>query len=87
METLGERIKEVRCEKRITQKMLAQKSGISTKMLRNYERGHNEPGAAALGWLAQTLGVSADWLLGLEESPPAGQTPCPPSVRTVSPRR
>ncbi|WP_159459822.1 helix-turn-helix domain-containing protein [Scatolibacter rhodanostii] len=66
MTPLGEKIRSKRMNQNMTQKILSEKSGISLKMLRNYELGRNEPGAAALSWLALTLGVSADWLLGIE---------------------
>ena len=56
----------------MTQKALSEKSVISVKMLRNYEIGKNEPGAAALSWLAVTLNVSSDWLLGIDCSQKKG---------------
>lgn len=65
MNSLGERIREIRIKKNLTQKTLAQRTGISLKMLHNYEIGRNEPGASALSWLAIALNVSSDWLLGI----------------------
>ncbi len=65
IDTLGDKIRATRLKQNLTQKALAEKSGISVKMLRNYETGLNEPGAAALSWLALALGISADWLLGI----------------------
>lgn len=84
MHTLGEKIKEVRIRQNMTQRVLAEKSGISAKMLRNYETGHNEPGAAALSWLALTLGVSSDWLLGIQ--PVQSPSPDFPSVLAAADR-
>jgi transcriptional regulator with XRE-family HTH domain len=52
------RIKEVRENKGMTQGMLAEKAGISQKMISRYERGEQEPTAGKLEDLASALGVT-----------------------------
>lgn len=48
-----------------SQMRLALEAGIEPSAISRYERGVNEPRANTLAKLARTLGVSADWLLGL----------------------
>ena len=46
---------------------LSEMTGISTVTLSKYVRGENEPSADRLRVIAEALGVSADWLLGLTD--------------------
>ena len=47
--------------------MLAIKSGMSDRMIRNYLRGKYKPSADNVKRLAGVLGVSIDWLMGEDE--------------------
>ena len=67
METLGARIKTLRKEKGLTQPQLAEIIGVSKGVISFCENGVNEPKASYVKTLAQILGVSADYLLGLED--------------------
>lgn len=62
------RIKELRQEKGLTLDKLAAKTGINRGSLNNYENEKTEP--KLNGWIkiAEALGVSAVYLMGLEDS-------------------
>ena len=65
--TFGERLKQARLERGISQKDLAEAAGIAINSLRTYEQGRHEPGLFCATCLAIALGVSLDWLAGIEE--------------------
>lgn len=54
--------------KGISTGMLAIKSGMSDRMIRNYLRGKYRPSADSVKYLAGALGVSIDWLMGEDEN-------------------
>lgn len=54
--------------KGISAGMLAIKSGMSDRMIRNYLKGKYRPSADSVKSLAGALGVSIDWLMGEEEN-------------------
>lgn len=54
----------MRCEKKMSQRALAQKIGVSQKAVDYWERGVNEPKASYVVLLCDVLDVSADYLLG-----------------------
>jgi transcriptional regulator with XRE-family HTH domain len=58
------RIKELRTEKKIGQKELADYLGVGVSTLSQYETGKREPNNEALNKLAEFLNVSTDYLLG-----------------------
>lgn len=60
---IGKRIAETRRERGYTQEQLAEMSLLSRVTLARYETGVIEPGALAIGRIADALGVSADELL------------------------
>ena len=66
-ETLGDKLKDLRDGKRITQGEAADLIGISKSALVSYENDKKEPGMNALKSLARFYGVSSDYLLGLED--------------------
>ena len=47
--------------------MLSIKTGLTDKMIRNYQRGKSQPSAYSASQLAIALGVSMDWLIGRGE--------------------
>ena len=76
MDIVGERILLARRRQKIQQKVLAARAQISPKHLSQIETGkvaglHMQ--AALLRRMAQVLGVSADYLLGLDEP---GESTC-----------
>lgn len=60
--SLGTNIKNLRLNKRWTQKELAEKAGITRESIGNYEREDRTPPADILKKLAMTLGVNTDTL-------------------------
>ena len=61
---VGARIKAMRKEIGLTQAEVAQKLGIASQSVTNYERGKTDPSIRNLISLAAVLGVSTDYLLG-----------------------
>lgn len=66
---LGKRIKQQRLVKKLTQSELAEKINSSQKQIWKYETGQNEPSSGVLLNIAMSLNISADYLLGLTDSP------------------
>jgi len=61
--TLGEKIRELRKEKGLSQAVLESRSGVNAKLLSKYETGRVFPTADTLKRIAQGLEISADYLL------------------------
>lgn len=61
--TFGDRLAAARDAAGLTQKELAQRVGIKTSTLRNWEEDLSEPRANRLSILAGIMGVSLSWLL------------------------
>lgn len=68
MNNLGETIKSLRLEKKLTQPQLAKLVGVSSGMVSVWENNINEPKATYIKALAQIFDVSSDYLLGLSDS-------------------
>lgn len=66
---MGNRIKELRTKKNISQAQLASDTGISQQSLSFYEKGSRKPKIEALQKLADYFGVSVGYLQGIEEQP------------------
>ena len=66
-ENLSKRLFQLRKEKNISQQQLAKAVGATQKAVDFWEKGINEPKATYIINLAIFFGVSADYLLGLEE--------------------
>lgn len=64
---IAERIYELRTEMKVSQQKLADEIGVSRRAITFWESGINEPKATYIARLAKFFGVSADYLLGLEE--------------------
>lgn len=62
-----ERLKLLRIDKKLSQPALAQLVGVSKGMISFWENGINEPTITNLIKLTKIFGVSADYLLGLED--------------------
>ena len=61
-----ERIKELRETKGISQMELAKNLNISQSAVAKWEKEKTEPTASAIIFISRYFGVSADYLLGLE---------------------
>lgn len=66
---LGQRIKELRLEKQISQNKLAIAIGVDKRAVIFWEQGVNEPKASYIKKLAEFFDVSADYLLGITDMP------------------
>ncbi|SNS94540.1 Helix-turn-helix [Anaerovirgula multivorans] len=64
MESIGERILNLRKELNLNQKELAEKVGITEASLSRYENNLREPKAEIVTKISQALGCSTDYLLG-----------------------
>ena len=64
---LGKRLKELRTERGLTQKMLASALALNPVTYLHYEKGQREPPLSVLVDMARYFDVSVDFLLGLEE--------------------
>ena len=66
MENLGETIKSLRLEKGWSQPQLAQLVGVSNGIISIWENNINEPKASYIKKFAEAFGVSADYLLNMD---------------------
>lgn len=62
--TLGERIKLIRQQKKLSQQELGEKAGIHQKNISKYEKDDVAPSALTLKAIADILEVTTDYLLG-----------------------
>ncbi len=65
---IGERIKRLREETRVTQKAIAEAVKTSTKTVMSWESGKTEPKASELVLIANRLGVTITELMGQKEN-------------------
>lgn len=63
---IGSIIKDLRIEREYTQQFVSDKTGISRSVISQYENNLVEPTAFVIRKFAEFFGVSADYLLGLE---------------------
>ena len=63
----GDRIKEIRKKKGITQVQLAEASGVAAISIHQYEAGKREPRLSLVEKIADVLEVPASYLMGWEE--------------------
>lgn len=66
MVNFGEKIKSLRTQRNLTQKQLADLSGVAVSAISSYEAGNRYPSYDVLISLARIFHVSIDYLLGLE---------------------
>lgn len=67
-ETIGDRLKYSLKIRKLTQKEFAQRTNITESAMSRYISGERVPRADTLVSICRSLGVSADWLLGMTES-------------------
>ena len=62
----SENLRRLRIERELTQEDLAKKSGVSARMIQNYELGTSQPRMGTAEKLATALEISVNDLLGVE---------------------
>lgn len=78
------RLKQIMEEKNITQSELASKSGVDQSHISRYLSGKYEPKSVQAQKLANVLGVSPVWLMGIE-GVDRNNNPDPPTYENASP--
>ncbi len=69
MSTLSERLQQLKNEKNLLQKQIAEDVGLSLRAYQYYERGEREPTSSTLIILADYFNVSIDYLVGRTDNP------------------
>lgn len=64
---IGQRIKELRLENKVSQKKLADAVGVDKRAVIFWEQEVNEPKASYVKRLAEFFGCTSDYLLGLTD--------------------
>ncbi|MCV5935179.1 helix-turn-helix domain-containing protein, partial [Escherichia coli] len=64
---IGEKIKELRKNSKITQEQLRNAIGVSKMAISYFEKGKKSPGLESLEKIADYFGVTTDYLLGRSE--------------------
>ncbi|AEE97615.1 helix-turn-helix domain-containing protein [Mahella australiensis] len=65
--SVGERLKQLRQQRKLTLRDLSQKAGISISFLSDIENGRSNPSLKRLSELAEVLGTTVSYLLGEDE--------------------
>ena len=63
----GSRLKELRQDRKLSQKQFAKEIGYSQSQVSQWETNINEPTSSAITKIANYFNVSTDYLLGLED--------------------
>lgn len=66
----GDRLREARINKGLTQEQLAKEIGVAKSTLTGYEKGNREPDVFKIKKIIEALGIDAEYLLGIKKSPP-----------------
>ena len=69
MDNFGEKLKQLRINKPVTQKQIADYLGVNTVTVQRFEYGDRRPSYENLIKLCDYFQVSADFLLGLSDDP------------------
>jgi transcriptional regulator with XRE-family HTH domain len=64
---MGEKLKSLRIEKKLTQKQVADRIGLAISAVSSYESGTRYPSYDSLVKLAHMFHVSTDYLLGMTD--------------------
>lgn len=72
--TIGEALKRFRDENNLSQSAVSEKLGIQQPSYQRYESGKTMPLAAFIVKMAKAFDVSADYLLGLRDTPKPQET-------------
>ena len=65
--TIGERISRSMREKHISQREMASRVGITELTMSRYSNDVRIPNAAVIGEIAKILGVTTDYLIGVDD--------------------
>lgn len=65
---MGEKLKSLRIEKKLTQKQVADRIGLAISAVSSYESGTRYPSYDVLVKLARIFHVSTDYLLGITDT-------------------
>lgn len=65
----GQRLRDIRLAKGLSQEELSALTGISSVQISRYESGSAEPSLKVAKGLAQKLGITLDYLLGIVDRP------------------
>lgn len=68
MVEFGERLRQLRKQKNLTQKQLAELVGVTNSIISFYEVGDRMPSPEMIVKLAKAFNVSTDYLLGMEKN-------------------
>ncbi len=68
MVNMGEKLKSLRIDKKMTQKQVADRIGLAISAVSSYESGSRYPSYDVLLKLARIFHVSTDYLLGITET-------------------
>ncbi|WP_417821287.1 helix-turn-helix domain-containing protein [Terasakiella sp.] len=68
MKTIAERIKHARKQKGLSQTELGIACGVSKEAVYKWEKGKGYPSSGKYTTIANTLGISAEWLISGEET-------------------
>lgn len=66
MKTFGEKIKELRSERGLTQKQVAETLSVTISTLSHWECNYQEPSFKDLAAICKFYNVTADYLIGLK---------------------
>lgn len=69
MKTIGERVKDLRLQQRLSQKILAKSVGVTPTAISQWERGENEPRGKYLSKLSKALGTTIEYLTAAIQPP------------------
>ena len=64
IESMGQRIRRARKDKKWSQKTLSEVSGVHIQAISKYERDLCVPSILSAQYIAESLGVSLDWIAG-----------------------
>ena len=71
--TFGDRLRDARLQKGLTQEQLAQQIGVAKSTLTGYEKGNREPGVFKIKKILEVLEVDSDYLLGIDRTKKASE--------------
>lgn len=77
---LKEKLREARKSARLTQRQVAEAIGVTESTYCGYETGKRQPDPIKISAIASVLGVSGDYLLGINIPENAKKRPLPSSL-------
>lgn len=69
----GDRLRDARLQKGLTQEQLAQQIGVAKSTLTGYEKGNREPDVFKIKKILEVLEVDSDYLLGIDRTKKASE--------------